>query len=59
MFQLFALDTPLDLTGHPGRAALVEAIDGHVIAAGMLTGTYSRGEEAGAGFTGAAAGQSA
>ena len=47
VFQLFALDTPIDLTGHPGRSALVEAIDGHVLAAGMLTGTYSRGEENG------------
>ena len=40
VFQLFALDTPIDLTGHPGRSALVEAIEGHVLAAGMLTGTY-------------------
>ncbi len=55
VFQLFALDTPIDLTGHPGRGKLVEAIDGHVLAAGMLTGTYSRGEEADAGLSGGAA----
>ncbi len=53
-FQLFALDTPVDLTGHPGRGKLVEAIEGHVLAAGMLTGTYSRGEEAPADGDGAA-----
>ena len=41
-FQLFALDTPIDLTGHPGRTALVEAMTGHVVAAGMLTATYER-----------------
>ena len=41
-FQLFALDTPIDLTGHPGRSALMEAMTGHVVAAGMLTATYER-----------------
>lgn len=42
VFQLFALDTPIDLTGHPGRARLVDAIAGHVLAAGLTTGTYER-----------------
>ena len=55
VFQLFALDSPIDLTGHPGRGKLVEAIAGHVIAAGVLTGTYSRGEEADVGPVGATA----
>jgi Raf kinase inhibitor-like YbhB/YbcL family protein len=41
-FQLFALNTPIDLTGHPGRSALMEAMTGHVVAAGMLTATYER-----------------
>lgn len=46
VFQLFALDTPIDLTGHAGRGALTQAMAGHILAAGVLTGTYSRGEEA-------------
>lgn len=46
VFQLFALDAPLDLGRSPGRSALVGAMRGRVLAAGLLTGTYSRGEEA-------------
>jgi Raf kinase inhibitor-like YbhB/YbcL family protein len=46
VFQLFALDTAPQLDIDPGRSDLLEAIRGHVIAAGMLVGTYSRGEEA-------------
>jgi len=55
-FQLFALDgdTP-DPGASPGRAALIAAMAGHVVAAGVLTGTYSRGEEALVGPAGAAA----
>ena len=54
-FQLFALDGDAPEPGpSPGRTALIEAIAGHVIAAGVLTGTYSRGEEAMVGPVGAA-----
>jgi Raf kinase inhibitor-like YbhB/YbcL family protein len=46
-FQLFALDAEVGDPGRsPGRAALIEAMSGHVLAAGLLIGTYSRGEEA-------------
>lgn len=40
--QVFALDAPLSLEGEPGRGALVEAMKGHVLAKGTLTGTYER-----------------
>lgn len=42
VFQLFALDTPLTFDGHPGRGAFLKAIEGHVLAKGMLVGTYER-----------------
>ena len=45
-FQLFALDSPLQIEGKPGRSKLVDAMKGKVVAAGLLTGTYSRGEPA-------------
>lgn len=46
-FQLFALDAGVgDPGASPGRSALVEAMAGHVVAAGLLVGTYSREEEA-------------
>lgn len=46
-FQLFALDAALGNPGvSPGRSALVEAMTGHVLAAGLLIGTYARDEEA-------------
>lgn len=46
-FQLFALDAALGDPGvSPGRTALVEAMSGHVLAAGLLIGTYSREEAA-------------
>lgn len=46
-FQLFALGPDAhDPGGSPGRGALVEAMRGHVLAAGLLVGTYSRGEPA-------------
>ncbi|WP_156679973.1 YbhB/YbcL family Raf kinase inhibitor-like protein [Sphingomonas profundi] len=46
VFQLFALaDTP-PLGKGPGRSALVSAMAGRVLAAGVLIGTYSRGEAA-------------
>jgi len=46
-FQLFALSTSRGLRSNPGRSTLLKAMSGHVLAAGLLTGTYSRGEPAG------------
>lgn len=46
VFQLFALSEPVDLNASPGRQAFKEAITGRVLAAGVLIGTYSRGEPA-------------
>ena len=46
VFQLFALSEVPALEANPGRAAIVEAIRGRVLAAGVTTGTYSRGEPA-------------
>jgi len=45
-FQLFALGPGPDAGESPGRSAIVRAMAGRVLAAGVLTGTYSRGEEA-------------
>ncbi|KQT33406.1 phosphatidylethanolamine-binding protein [Sphingomonas sp. Leaf412] len=44
VFQLFALSQVPDIGATPGRSEFVEAIRGRVLAAGMLVGTYSRGE---------------
>jgi Raf kinase inhibitor-like YbhB/YbcL family protein len=41
-FQIFALSQPPELGANPGRSALVEAISGRVLAAGLLVGTYRR-----------------
>lgn len=46
VFQLFALSELPQLGPDPGRRDVVEAIRGRVMAVGLLTGTYSRGEEA-------------
>ena len=46
VFQLFALGGASDPGEAPGRTALLDAMRGHVLAAGVLTGVYSRGEEA-------------
>ena len=55
-FQLFALDaTAPDPGMNPGRSAVMEAMRGHVVAAGLLIGTYSRGEAAPVGPVGATA----
>ncbi len=54
-FQLFALGRSAAPGATPGRTALVDAMRGHVLAAGLLTGTYSRGEEAPTGLRGAVA----
>ena len=45
-FQLFALAGARDPGDTPRRSALVRAMAGRVLAAGLLTGTYSRGEVA-------------
>lgn len=56
LFQLFALDgAATDPGATPGRSAVVAAMAGHVLAAGLLVGTYSRGEEAPVGPVGAVA----
>lgn len=44
VFQLFALSSTPDIGANPGRSEFVRAIRGNVLAAGMLVGTYSRGE---------------
>ena len=41
-FQLFALDIVPELEEGSGRGALVKALAGHVIARGLLIGTYER-----------------
>jgi Raf kinase inhibitor-like YbhB/YbcL family protein len=41
-FRLYALDTSLSLTEGIGVSQLRSAMDGHVVAAGELVGTYSR-----------------
>ena len=42
VFQLFALDISLDLMPGASRGDLIEAMEGHVLAAAVLTGTYAR-----------------
>jgi len=55
-FQLFALGPGAGDPGDtPGRAAVMEAMAGHVLGAGVLIGTYSRGEDAPVGPIGAVA----
>jgi len=44
VFQLFALDLPLALLPGAGRSELVDAMEGHVLAAAIITGTYERNE---------------
>lgn len=56
VFQLFALSAEPELAPNPQRSDLVAAIAGHVLAAGVLTGTYSRGaDDEGGGVSGAVA----
>ena len=45
-FQLFALSAGPDVDETPGRSAVLKAMEGRVLAAGLLTGTYSRGDAA-------------
>ncbi|TXC72541.1 YbhB/YbcL family Raf kinase inhibitor-like protein [Sphingomonas ginsenosidivorax] len=55
-FQLFAVGPGAGDPGDtPGRAAVVDAIAGHVLAAGLLIGTYSREDPASVGPVGATA----
>jgi Raf kinase inhibitor-like YbhB/YbcL family protein len=56
VFQLFALAARPDPGETPGRGALLRAMKGNVRGAGLLTGTYSRGEPAMVGPAAAAAG---
>ncbi|TNC09676.1 YbhB/YbcL family Raf kinase inhibitor-like protein [Methylobacterium terricola] len=42
LFQVYALNRRLGLDGTPGRGALLQAMHGHVLAKGALTGTYER-----------------
>ena len=58
VFQLFALSEAADIGTHPGRSGFMRAIAGHVLGAGMLVGTYSRGEDAVASGKKVAAGMS-
>ena len=41
-FKLYALDTMLELDSGITKAQLLEAMEGHILAAGQLMGTYSR-----------------
>jgi phosphatidylethanolamine-binding protein (PEBP) family uncharacterized protein len=41
-FQVLALDTVLRFESRPGLSELLDKINGHVIAKGVLTGTYER-----------------
>lgn len=42
VFQVFALDRKLDFAHAPDRKAVVEAMRDHVLAKGVLVGTYER-----------------
>jgi hypothetical protein len=41
-FELFALDTKLDLTPEASRADLIKAMDGHIVAKAVLVGRFHR-----------------
>jgi len=48
VFQLFALDTPLDVAPGATRETVLAAMDGHVVGVALLTATYqSEGEDEG------------
>ncbi len=42
VFQIFAVDRKLDFASPPRRAQVVEAMKRHVVAKGLLIGTYER-----------------
>ncbi|MDF7773639.1 YbhB/YbcL family Raf kinase inhibitor-like protein [Sphingomonas sp. AOB5] len=50
VFQLFALREAPVLSANPGRGDFIDAIRGRVLGAGVLVGTYSRGEGSTAGL---------
>lgn len=54
-FQLFAIAAGPEVDPTPGRAAVVRAMAGRVLAAGLLVGTYSRGQPAPTGLVGSVA----
>jgi Raf kinase inhibitor-like YbhB/YbcL family protein len=41
-FQLYALDTMLDVSANPSRAIVENAMKNHILATGQLVGIYSR-----------------
>ncbi len=45
LFQLFALDLPLTLMPGAGRADLLAALDGHVVASSTLVARYTKSED--------------
>ncbi|HEY8603505.1 YbhB/YbcL family Raf kinase inhibitor-like protein [Tsuneonella suprasediminis] len=45
VFQLFALDLPLTLMPGAGKDEVFAAIEGHVVAAAIYSGTYARSDE--------------
>ena len=57
VFQLLALsaDAGADDKESPGRGGFIDHVQGRILAAGVLVGTYSRGEEADIGPIGAGA----
>ena len=42
LFQFYALNQPLAVSRHAGRGELLEAMRGHVMAKGCITGIYER-----------------
>lgn len=42
VFKIYALDRTLDLSAGATKRQLLRAMDGHILAAGQLTGTYQR-----------------
>jgi len=43
-FRVYALDTDLDLAEGLNKDQLMQAIEGHILATGMLMGHYQRTE---------------
>jgi Raf kinase inhibitor-like YbhB/YbcL family protein len=41
-FKLYALDTMLELSGQITKQAVVQAMEGHIVAEGVLMGRYAR-----------------
>jgi len=41
-FTLYALDQPLDLKAGASKKPVIDAMQGHILAQGRLTGTYQR-----------------